>query len=104
MEEKTTGIEKKDMLKTHIDYYIKWIKTDLENTMQTLQPHQQIIYLNTQLEKLYLFGLITQNTELCTTIEEYRQEQSKQENLGEKAQRQITTNAKNIYDSILQDL
>lgn len=102
----------KEEMKREINYLKDWIKTDLKNKMQYLNAQDQIAFLNQQLDRLYVLGLLmqtekemeTQGSKICNTIIKYRNEQTKQEELLDDPQQNIVKNATNIYEHLMKEL
>ena len=87
-----------------IKYKINWIKNDIKNMWDSLDPNQQLIFLNQQLGELYNIGISANKKSLCDVIKKYREEQKQQEEKMIEIQKKIIDNSKNILKHILEDL
>lgn len=97
----------KEDIKKYVNYFIGWIKKDLKNNMPYLEEAQQMVYLNQQLNLLYLVGILKEDKTLLDNIMDYREEQSKQEVEMEtalKPQKQMIDNKNNIFEHLMKEL
>ena len=88
----------------HIKYLKEWIKKDMKNTWQYLNEEQKLQLLNSQLERIYNLGVLSEDKALCEIVIKYREEQKKQEEKLFDAQTQIFKNRDNLYNHILNEL
>ena len=88
----------------HIKYLKEWIKKDMKNTWQYLNEEQKLQLLNSQLERIYNLGVLSEDKALCEIVIKYREEQKNQEEKLFDALTQIFKNRDNLYNHILNEL